>query len=210
MLNLADQRKEYSFSTLDEIQVDKNPLLLFNKWFKEAEGKVLEANAMHLSTVSNGKPKGRIVLLKGVDHGFVFFTNYGSAKGQELQQNSSAAVTFFWGEIEKQVRVEGKVEKVTEAESDDYFKLRPRESQLGALASAQSSPISSRKELVDKYFQLMEEFDGRVIPRPPHWGGFRLLPDYFEFWQGGAGRLHDRITYSDFAAESWKIARLSP
>jgi pyridoxamine 5'-phosphate oxidase len=212
MLNLSDLRKEYSFSALDELEVDKNPFLQFKQWFQVAsEGKVLEPNAMHLSTVANGRPRGRIVLLKSVDYGFTFFTNYQSAKGQELQANPAAAITFFWGEVEKQVRIEGLVEKLSASESDEYFGQRPRESQLGAWASAQSSELTSRKQLIDKYFQLLSEFEGEVIQRPAHWGGFRLIPDYFEFWQGGAGRLHDRIVYRKQAiSNDWQIARLSP
>ena len=209
MLNLSELRKEYSFSTLDELQVDKNPFQQFKIWFQTAAEKVLEPNAMHLSTVLQGRPKGRIVLLKSVDNGFTFFTNYQSAKGQELQNNPAAAITFFWGEVEKQVRIEGLVTKIDPKESDEYFSVRPRESQLGAWASAQSSEIASRQELIDKYFQLMAEFEGEVIPRPQHWGGFKLIPDYFEFWQGGAGRLHDRIAYTKTEGSEWKISRLS-
>jgi len=210
MLNLNDLRKEYSFSSFDELHVEKNPIVQFKLWFELAlEVKDLEANAMHLSTTVNDRPKGRIVLLKEVDHGFVFFTNYQSAKGQELAVNPAAALTFFWGQLEKQIRIEGFVEKLSEKESDDYFSIRPPESQLGAWASHQSSPISSRKELIDKYFELIIEFEGIEIPRPPHWGGFRLLPDYFEFWQGGAGRLHDRICYKQNEVD-WSIFRLSP
>lgn len=210
--DLASLRLSYSQNELLEKNVLTNPFKQFAKWFDEAlDAKVLEPNAMHASTISDGKPHGRIVLLKGFDeNGFVFFTNYESNKGKEIEQNIFASLTFFWGDLERQVRIEGKIEKVSGQESDDYFHSRPRGSQIGAWVSNQSKVIDGRKVLEDKLLSLEKEFENiEIIPRPPHWGGYRVIPDKIEFWQGRPNRLHDRILYTK-EANNWKIERLSP
>lgn len=212
MPNLADLRENYTRGSLDVADVLPDPLVQFQRWFDQATASQLpEPNAMHLTTVSpDGRPSGRIVLLKGLDDGFLFFTNYQSRKGHELAQNDHAALTFFWVELERQVRVEGCVGKVSEIESDAYFASRPRGSQLGAWVSAQSEVVPDRAFLEKKNAELESNFAGTTVPRPPHWGGYRLKPNYVEFWQGRPSRLHDRIAYTKQAGDSWKIERLSP
>mmetsp|Transcript_6945 Transcript_6945/g.12515 ORF Transcript_6945/g.12515 Transcript_6945/m.12515 type:complete len:329 (+) Transcript_6945:121-1107(+) len=204
-IDLAALRKEYSSHGLDLHQVPSNPLDLFQVWLEEAaEAKLLEPNAMTLATATkDGMPSARIVLLKGYDHrGFVWYTNYNSRKGQELKENPNACLSFYWGELERTVRIEGVVSKVSDAETEAYFKSRPAKSRLGAWASNQSQPIESRKALDEKWLQLQKEYfdaDGneiKPIERPPHWGGYRLRPKLIEFWKGREGRLHDRISYT--------------
>ncbi len=212
-LDLAALRENYTKGSLDVQDVLPTPFLEFHKWFSEAvDSQILEPNAMHLCTVAkDGKPSARIVLLKTLDDkGFTFFTNYLSKKGAEIAENPAACLTFFWGELERQVRIEGTIEKVSEAESDAYFALRPRGSQIGAWVSNQSSVIENRAVLEAREQSLIAEFEGKDIPRPPHWGGYRLLPQYVEFWQGRPSRLHDRIAYTLNEKGNWQIERLSP
>lgn len=210
--NIADIRKDYQLAALDESHTGDDPLLFFHKWFSEAEeAQVNEVNAMTLATVdASGKPHARIVLLKGLDDkGFVFFTNYTSLKGQNIDDNPHAALVFFWGELERQVRVEGIIEKVTAEESDAYFNSRPQGSRLGAWASPQSTVIADRSILYENYIKYDKEFDGN-IPRPPHWGGYRLLPAEIEFWQGRSSRMHDRIRFKMNQENTWERSRLAP
>jgi pyridoxamine 5'-phosphate oxidase len=211
---LAAIRSEYSSHTLDESQVDTDPLTQFRLWFQEALGaQVKEVNAMCLSTINAmGRPESRIVLLKSVDdRGFSFFTNYKSAKGRQLELNPFAALNFFWPELERQVCIEGKVEKLPGIESDKYFNSRPRGSQIGAWVSEQSEVIENREWLENRLAELEKKFGTDEVPRPEHWGGYVLEPDAVEFWQGRPGRLHDRIQYLRVApGESWMIRRVSP
>ena len=208
---LVGLRKDYSLKTLDEKDVDRDPLKQFGVWMVEAiHAQVPEPTAMTLSTVNAaGRPSGRIVLLKGVDpRGFVFFTNYSSRKGRDLAENPVAALTFMWKELERQVRIEGKVEKVSAAESDAYFETRPLGSRIGAWASPQSDVIEAREWLEKRWTQFADQH-GEAPPRPPHWGGYRVMPDYLEFWQGRSSRLHDRIAYKR-AGNDWARTRLAP
>ncbi|WP_435354647.1 pyridoxamine 5'-phosphate oxidase [Emticicia sp. SJ17W-69] len=210
--DLASLRLSYSQNELLEKNVLSNPFKQFALWFEEAlDAQVLEPNAMHVSTISDGKPHGRIVLLKGFDeNGFVFFTNYESNKGKEIEKNIFASLTFFWGDLERQVRIEGKIDKVSVQESDEYFHSRPRGSQIGAWVSNQSKVIENRQVLEERLLNLEKEFEQtEVIPRPAHWGGYRVIPDKIEFWQGRPNRLHDRILYTK-NVNDWKIERLSP
>ena len=209
--DLAGLRNDYSLKTLDEAQVDLDPMKQFGVWMVEAiHAQVPEPTAMSLATVgANGRPAGRIVLLKGVDaRGFVFYTNYASRKGRELAAHPVAALTFLWKELERQVRIEGAVEQVSAAESDEYFATRPLGSRVGAWASPQSEVIPSRTWLEQRWSELAAEH-GTQPPRPPHWGGYCVKPDHIEFWQGRRSRLHDRIAYTR-ADDGWKIARLAP
>jgi len=208
---LDELRKEYTRETLDEGDVDPDPFMQFGKWMEEAIlAKALEPTAMTLSTLdARGRPSGRIVLLKGADpRGFVFFTNYESRKGRDLDAHPVAGLTFLWKELERQVRIEGRVEKVSAAESDAYYATRPLGSRVGAWASPQSQAIAGRQWLEKRWEELRRQYGGEP-PRPPHWGGYRVLPDHFEFWQGRASRLHDRIVY-DRTGDAWTISRLAP
>lgn len=210
-MNLADLRKDYALKTLDESSVHANPLTQFLEWLNEAlTAQALEPTAMTLSTVDGrGRPAGRIVLLKGADeHGFTFFTNYDSRKGRDLAGHPFAALTFLWKELERQVRVEGAVSKVPAAESDAYFASRPLGSRIGALASPQSEPIANR-DWLEKRWAGLEVEHGLQPPRPPHWGGYRVVPEAFEFWQGRSSRLHDRVHYAK-EGDGWRIRRLAP
>jgi len=211
-LNLATMRVDYSPVAFDETSVDKNPMKQFEIWMHEAiESGVNEPNAMTLATVSiNGKPNARIVLLKEFDTaGFIFYTNYESTKGIEISENPNAALVFFWKEQARQIRIVGNVEKISRVESEKYFHSRPRESQLGAVASKQSSKIEKRSLLESKFQELQIAFDGKEIPLPENWGGYRVVPFEMEFWQGRESRLHDRILYKLVNGE-WQISRLSP
>lgn len=210
--SIADIRKDYKLHSLDEKDIAANPIDQFEKWWKEAvKSEITEVNAMTLSTATkDGKPSARIVLLKDYDeNGFVFFTNYNSHKGKELAENHYVALTFFWKEIERQVRIEGKVEKVSAEESDVYFISRPQGSRIGAWASEQSIVIANRQLLEENVKRFTEEFKNS-IPRPPHWGGYRVMPFKIEFWQGRSNRLHDRIQYTKIQEGSWKAERLAP
>jgi len=209
---IANIRSDYTLNGLHESELDINPLNQFSKWFDEAlKSEITEPNAMLLSTAHLGRPAGRIVLLKGVDDkGFTFFTNYQSKKGQEMAENPQVAVTFFWKELERQVRIEGRIEKTAAAESDAYFASRPRGSQIGAWVSDQSEVIADREFLAEKLKSFETKFEGVDVPRPAHWGGYRVIPDYVEFWQGRPSRLHDRLAYVATESGAWKIERLSP
>ena len=211
--NVADLRKDYQLQGLSETDADRNPFKQFQVWFDQALAAQLpEPNAMTVATVTkSGKPRARIVLLKNFDErGFVFYTNYHSHKGQELADNPQAAIAFWWAELERQVRIEGRVLKVSDRESDEYFHSRPFNSRLGAWASEQSQVIESREVLEQGLQDLKTKYENQDIPRPPHWGGFRVIPTAIEFWQGRTSRLHDRLLYSLLDDGSWQIERLSP
>jgi pyridoxamine 5'-phosphate oxidase len=209
---LAALRENYTKGSLDVKDVSSTPIEQFQAWFDEAvASQLLEPNAFLLSTVSNdNKPSTRVLLLKGLDNGFTFYTNYLSRKGTELAENPNACITFFWVELERQIRIEGTIEKVADEDSDTYFHSRPRGSQIGAWVSNQSMVIESREVLEEREKHLIEKFGNAPIPRPPHWGGYRLVPNYIEFWQGRPSRLHDRIAYTLLENGDWKIDRLSP
>lgn len=209
--NLADLRQDYARADLTEETADHDPFRFFARWFEEARAHVREPNAMTLATVgADGQPTARIVLLKGQDErGFVFYTNYESRKGEELAVNPRAALVFWWEPLERQVRIEGTIGKVAGKVSDAYFASRPRGSRLGAWASDQSRVVDDRAELEARLEEVEEQYDDGHIPRPPHWGGYRVLPSRFEFWQGRPNRLHDRLEYVP-ANGAWKIRRLAP
>lgn len=210
--SVADLRQEYRSGALDLHDLAADPVEQFQRWFNEAvEAEVLEPNAMTLATASaEGTPSARMVLLKEVDaRGFTFFTNTLSRKGSELEENPRAALVFWWGVIERQVRIEGKVERVSNSEADLYFASRPRGSRLGAWASPQSEPVASRAALDQALEEITNLYPDDNVPRPPHWGGYRVVPVAIEFWQGRSSRLHDRFRYTH-EEESWKIERLGP
>jgi pyridoxamine 5'-phosphate oxidase len=210
---IADLRKDYTLQDLTETGVDPNPFIQFKKWFEQALAAQLpEPNAMTLATATpDAKPAARMVLLKDFDErGFVFFTNYNSHKGQELAENPQAALVFWWAELERQVRICGHVEKVSQQESDQYFDSRPANSRLGAWVSNQSEVIASREVLEQRMAEFQSKYENQEIPRPPHWGGLRVIPSEIEFWQGRPSRLHDRLLYTLLDDGNWKIARLSP
>jgi pyridoxamine 5'-phosphate oxidase len=235
-MSLADLRQDYTRGTLDRGGLEADPLVQFQKWFADAEvatggggwfrrvgiafykafltmfgGKAVDPNAMSLATVdSDGRPSVRTVLLKGLDpRGFIFFTNYHSRKGRELASNPNAALTFYWKELERQVCVAGRVEKLPIAESEAYFKSRPRGSRVGAWASEQSTPIADRARLEQRWQEIESRFP-RDVPLPPFWGGYVLKPERIEFWQGRPSRLHDRFSFCRQADGTWKVERLSP
>lgn len=211
--SIADIRQEYTKHTLDIADVDPDPLNQFSRWFNEAEkAEISEINAMTLSTVSSeGLPSSRIVLLKGIENGgFVFFTNYQSDKGKDLEANPAGALLFFWKELERQVRIQGSVSKISKEDSEKYFTSRPKGSQIGAWTSPQSTVIQSRELLVEREKELSEKFkNSEVLPKPEQWGGYVLDPVKMEFWQGRPNRLHDRILYT-MMDNTWKINRLAP
>ncbi|MBD8489316.1 pyridoxamine 5'-phosphate oxidase [Echinicola sp. CAU 1574] len=211
-MDIAALRTEYSLKSLNVKMLDKSPIKQFESWLDEAiKTNVNEPNAMNLATVSKDhRPSSRIVLLKGIDHGFVFYTNYDSKKGQELNHFPFAAITFFWPELQRQVRIEGKIEKVAPSLSDQYFLSRPKGSQIGAWASPQSQIIPDRTFLEKREAEIIEKFKLEEIQRPAHWGGFRLVPDLVEFWQGRTSRLHDRIQYRLKDKNTWTTNRLAP
>lgn len=204
--------KEYPSQKFDEKDADPDPMRQFKKWFGGALNSTLrEPNAMALATsTKTGKPSVRIVLLKSYnENGFIFFTNYESRKGNELTENPVAALDFWWEEFGRQIRIEGSVERISRKESEQYFKSRPFESRISAWASAQSRVMGSRDSLEKRYQEIKKQYEGKSVPCPPHWGGYRLIPNSFEFWQGWANRLHDRILYTH-QKDGWKIERLGP
>jgi pyridoxamine 5'-phosphate oxidase len=211
-LSIADLRREYAHARLDEKDVSLDPFAEFARWFAEAQAaEVEEVNAMVLATATpDGWPSARVVLLKGFDErGFVFFTDYRSRKGMELDANPRAALVLFWSEVERQVRIAGTVTRTSTEESDLYYRSRPLGSRLGAWVSHQSRPIASREVLEAELREVERRLAGGEVPLPPHWGGYRVRPESFEFWQGRESRLHDRIRYLR-DGERWKIERLSP
>lgn len=209
---LRDLRSDYTYSTLSEQDADPNPFRQFERWLAEAlETRLYEPHGMTLSTVGeNGRPSSRVVLLRGMDDGgFVFFSNYQSRKGRELAAHPWACLNFWWPPLERQVRIEGRVEKTEPELSDEYFASRPYDSQVGSAASPQSEVIASRDVLEHRIAELKARYP-ETMPRPAHWGGFRLEPDAFEFWQGRPNRLHDRLVYRLQPGRGWKIERLAP
>jgi len=210
---IADLRQDYTLQDLSETEVNSNPFVQFKEWFEQAlSTDILEPNAMTVATTNTeGQPSARMVLLKDFDErGFVFYTNYNSHKAQELAENPQAALVFWWAQLQRQVRICGRVEKVSEIESDKYFYSRPFNSRLGAWASNQREVIENREVLEEQLEDLQQEYYNKDVPRPSHWGGIRVIPTEIEFWQGRSSRLHDRLVYTRDYDYSWKIERLSP
>ncbi|HXX41353.1 MAG TPA: pyridoxamine 5'-phosphate oxidase [Chthoniobacterales bacterium] len=210
---LRDPRYEHAERGLRRRDLDADPIKQFSNWFTAAiEAQIRDVNAMSLATAGlDGKPSVRIVLLKGFDQdGFVFFTNYESEKGKQLEENPNAAIGFYWIELDRQIRINGRVDKTSREESERYFHSRPLGSQLGAWASRQSEVVDARRILDARFAEINERYAGKSVPLPPHWGGFRLNPDRFEFWQGRPNRLHDRFLYSRATDGVWQIHRLAP
>jgi pyridoxamine 5'-phosphate oxidase len=211
-VDAASLRREYSRAGLNEADMDPDPVAQFHKWFeKVVDANLHEPNAMILATAtSDGRPSARTVLLKGYDQrGFVFYTNYEGRKARELEANPACALLFYWGELERQIRIEGRASRIAGEESDAYFASRPRGSRLGAWASQQSRPVAGREVLEERLRALEAEYDGREVPRPPFWGGYRVEPEVVEFWQGHENRLHDRLVYRRTRG-GWKRERLQP
>lgn len=209
---LNEIRRDFADKPLTELSVQKNPLLQFSTWFEEAvNAQLLDPYAMLISTVDEvGQPHSRVVYLRNIsEEGMIFYTNYNSQKGKNISASNKIAITFFWVELERQIRIEGTVEKVTEELSDKYFAARPRESQIGAWASNQSETIKSREELEDNVKFFTEKYKDTTVPRPPHWGGYLVKPVKFEFWQGRPSRLHDRLVYTK-NNNDWVISRVAP
>jgi pyridoxamine 5'-phosphate oxidase len=213
MSSLTDLRREYASRALDEADAHADPMQQFARWFDDAlQSQLLDVNAMTLATASAaGEPSARTVLLKGADeNGFVFYTNYDSAKGRDLAENPRAALLIFWGELERQVRITGPVARTTTAESEKYFHSRPIESQISAAISNQSRPVARRSELEQRYAELEAKCRSEAVPLPSNWGGYRVRPDRIEFWQGRKSRLHDRLLYTRQPDGSWSRTRLEP
>lgn len=211
-MDLFNVRRDFSLKTLDEKEVLACPITMLQQWLDEAiQAEALEPTAMTISTVdANGKPSSRVVLVKEIKQdGLVFFSNYDSHKGKDIAANNQVALNFIWHELERQVRVEGIIEKVSDKESEKYFKMRPRESQIGAWASPQSKVIPNREYLNQKIAEVTLQFEDKEIDKPTYWGGYIIKPAYFEFWQGRKSRLHDRIQYTP-DGNNWKIERLAP
>ncbi len=205
-------RRDFAGKPLNEASVNDDPMKQYELWFEEAvNSQLLDPYAMSLTTVnSNGQPSIRIVYMRGIkNNGFIFYTNYSSAKGKDLEQHKQVALNFFWGELERQIRIEGEVKKVNNEDSDTYFAQRPRESQIGAWASNQSEELNDRMQLEEKVTHYTEKFKGVDVPRPEHWGGYIVVPTKIEFWQGRPNRLHDRIVFTK-SDDDWKRSRLSP
>ena len=210
---IADLRESYQTAGLDEKTIDKNPFDLFESWFNNAvKQNILEPNAMTLATANkNGNPSARIVLLKSFDkNGFVFFTNYHSIKGNQLEKNPNSALVFWWGSLARQIRIEGTVDKISKKESDAYFNSRPRGNQIGAIVSDQSKIIPSYSYLENQFDKISEKYKDRKVKRPDYWGGYRVKPTIIEFWQGRENRLHDRLRFTKGKSDNWKLERLSP
>lgn len=213
MLLNSELRKEYRRGRLDEASIERNPFAIFADWLKTAvDNSIWEPNAMTLATAgAEGRPSARVVLLKGFnEQGFTFFTNYESRKGRELDANPHAAAVFWWGPLERQVRIEGGVAKLASAESDEYYLSRPFGARIGAWTSPQSQVIAGREVLDERWRHLEETYRRQELARPPYWGGYRLAPALFEFWQGGENRLHDRLRYTRQPGGAWLIERLAP
>lgn len=213
MQDLPNLRQEYTKDTLDVATILTDPIKQFEKWFHEAsQSGVVEPNAMTVSTVkADGRPTSRVILLKGIENQkFVFFTNYQSAKGKELETNPAVALNFFWPELERQIRIEGIAQRIDTTRSETYFQSRPRGSQVGAWSSPQSAVLENRKILEERMHEIEKRFEGKtVLPKPQQWGGFEVEPNLFEFWQGRESRLHDRIQFIK-EGQAWKIFRLAP
>lgn len=213
MMEFDDLRKEYRSIPLHDEDMDKDPINQLLRWLREAkEGGIVEPNAMTLGTATKeGRPSTRTVLLKELDEqGLIFYTNYESRKGHEIAENPRGSVTFYWREIEKQVTIDGSIEKISENHSISYFAKRPRETQIGAWSSRQGKPIASRKTLEDAYENYLIKFQGKEISKPSWWGGYRLLPELWIFWQGRENRLHDRFLYLPCEKNQWRIQRINP
>jgi pyridoxamine 5'-phosphate oxidase len=210
MSNIVHHRKSYEKHSLEVEDLKATPHEMLEFWLSEVE-ELHDFNAMVVSSVdASGQPHSRVVLLRGVNEdGLKFYTNYSSNKGQELELNNKVALNFFWPTVERQVRVEGELHKLSDAESDAYFNSRPRESQIGAWVSPQSATIDSREVLNERFREFTNKFEGHPVPRPAHWGGYIIRPKYFEFWQGRPNRLHDRLTYS-LVEGNWSIGRMAP
>ncbi len=209
---IANLRQDYKRSELKESDILKDPIDQFQQWFNNAvKAEIIEPNIMTLATSEkNGRPSARIVLLKGIQaDGITFFTNYLSRKGKELKKNPFGCAVFHWAELERQVRIEGRIEKLSKESSEEYFNSRPFESQVGAIISPQSQPIADRNFLENKFNDYLSAHAGTTLQKPAHWGGYILKPDYIEFWQGRSGRLHDRITYT-LKGKEWHTERLAP
>ncbi|MBT3422223.1 MAG: pyridoxamine 5'-phosphate oxidase [Bacteroidetes bacterium] len=209
----TNSRREFKSGSLSDQHILQDPLAMFAAWMNEAANKqILEANAMTLSTVNDkGEPSSRVVLLRGIDErGFTFYTNYNSQKSKQIGHNNKVALNFFWPLLERQVRINGIINKISDSEADAYFASRPRESQIGAWASPQSEVIESKRALIEKFADIESKAANGQIPRPKFWGGLIVVPHYYEFWQGGEHRLHDRYQYELQIDKKWKISRLAP
>ena len=204
-------RRDFTYDTLDENEAPKNPLDLLHKWLEEAiKAELKEPNAFVLSTVNNAQPDSRVVLLRDArEEGLEFFTNYSSKKGQDLTHNNLVSINFFWVELDRQIRIHAKVDRLAAHFSDEYFASRPRASQIGAWASNQSHKLKSRASLEERIAEIEKKFEGQDVPRPDFWGGYLAVPSYYEFWQGRASRLHDRIVYEQMD-DNWEMKRLYP